>query len=88
MSVYAHPHLWGIIHFFRWCAWVCFYSSIINCCLVGEEMFDAHPRLKRWYLHAVSVNCMLAINLREEQPSLGVLRVIGRIRDREHKDGQ
>ena len=69
----VHPHLWGLIHFLRWCAWGCFWSSIVNNFLPCEEVFERHPHWRRRYLALVAINSFFALNLRIKQASLGVL---------------
>ena len=77
--VYAsqQPHLWAFIHFYRYAAYVVFWSSIINSCLPCEDLFVEHPECKRLYLHFVTVVSFFAIDLRVDQPSVGVLPLWG-----------
>lgn len=78
VSAVTQPHLWGLLHFFRWCAWGVAWSSAINSVLPCEDIFDDHPAWKHRYLQFVTINSFFALNLRRDQPSVGVLPIWGR----------
>ena len=78
VSVVTHPHLWGLLHFYRYTCYTVAWASFFNNFLLCEEMFERHPEWKRYFLHLVTIESFLALNLRKNQPSLGVLNIPGK----------